>query len=408
MKIYLIVYGCKVNQAEAQRWELMLKSNGYEITNRQDDADLWLINTCAVTHKAEVQSRQIIKKAKDQGIKAIVTGCYVTLYENVDYGKNIKVFPNKRKNEIINEFVAKNESKSLSISRHRAIVKIQDGCSNFCSYCVVPYLRGNPISINRDEVLSEIKQYEQIGIKEIVLSGINLGLYGKDSGSSLNFLLKEILDKTEIPRIRLSSIEINHIDEEFLEVIEDKRICKHLHIPLQSGSDRILKLMNRQYDTITFEKKFNKIINKFPKISIGTDVIIGFPSEKEQDFEHTFKFIENLKFSYLHVFSYSSRPMTTATKLKEQIPESLKRQRAEKLIELGKRLKESYIQQFIDQELEIIVESKKNGFNTGTSDNYIKCIVEGKDIQPGELVRIKVERVENLLAFGSVVNHTKS
>ncbi len=405
MTICFITYGCRVNQAEAQKWELILRSYGYKVTDKKEDADIWIINTCAVTKKAEVQSKRIIKKAEELGIKAIVTGCYVTLV-NVDDDNKIKIFPNINKDNIIKEFNPINRSNNLKISRHRAIIKIQDGCDHFCSYCIVPYLRGKPHSISLDEIIKEINQYEEMGIKEIVLSGINLGLYGKDLNCQLNIniLLREILEKTIISKIRLSSIEIYHIDEEFLEIIGDQRICKHLHIPLQHGSDRVLKFMNRHYDTRTYKTIFNKIVDKYPNISIGTDIIVGYPMETERDFEQTLKFIEELEFSYLHVFSYSSRPLTEASKCKEQVSENVKRLRSEILIDIGKKLKEKYIKRFIGSKLDMVVESKKLGYLAGTSDNYIKCIVKDDKIQPGSLIKIIINNIEGLTAFGSVVN----
>lgn len=405
MTVCFITFGCKVNQSESQKWELILRSYGYNVTDKKENADIWIINTCAVTKKAEVQSKRIIKKAKELGIKAIVTGCYVSLEDIGNYHK-IKVFPNTKKDDIIKEFDPICKSNALEISRHRAIIKIQDGCDLFCSYCIVPYLRGKPRSIPPNDIIKEINQYEEMGIKEVVLSGVNLGLYGKDLNPQLNinFLLREVLEKTMISKIRLSSIEIYHINDEFLEIIGDQRVCKHLHIPLQHGSDRVLKLMNRQYDTMTYKRFFDKIIDKYPNISIGTDIIVGYPSETERDFEDTLRFIEKLEFSYLHVFSYSSRPLTEASKHKDQVSEAVKRLRSEILIDLGKKLKEKYIKRFIGSKLDMVVESKKFGYLAGTSDNYIKCIVKDEKIQPGSLIKIFVNEVQGFAAFGSVVS----
>lgn len=405
MTICFITYGCKVNQAEAQSWELILRSYGYKVTDKKENADIWIINTCAVTQKAEVQSKKIIKKAEDLGVKTIVTGCYVSLV-NFENNKNIKFFNNANKDEIINEFKPTYKDNDLAISRNRGIIKIQDGCNHYCSYCIVPYLRGKPRSVPKIDIIKQIKKYEEIGIQEIVLSGINLGLYGKDTDKkiNINLLLKEILKETKISKIRLSSIEIAHIDEEFLEIIGDQRICKHLHIPIQHGSDKILKLMNRAYNIDTYRGKYNKIVQVYPDIAIGTDVIVGFPFETNKDFENTLKLIEDLKFSYLHVFTYSPRPLTKASKYKEQLHESVKKNRAETMIEVGQKLKENYIKKFIGSKLDVIVESKKRGLFTGTSDNYIKCVIEDENIQPSCLVKIKVNRIENCTAFGTLVN----
>jgi threonylcarbamoyladenosine tRNA methylthiotransferase MtaB len=406
MKICLITYGCKVNQAESQKWERILNTYGYEITDEKDKADLWIINTCVVTHKAEIQSRQIINKAKKLGIKTFVTGCYVNLTENLD-GGNIKFIPNCNKDLIINNFSQINESKNLKISRNRAIIKIQDGCNHYCSYCIVPYLRGKPKSVPPEEILQEIKVYESMGIKEIVLSGINLGLYGVDFSDKkirLNQLLKQILEKTSIHRIRLSSIEINYIENDFLDIIDNQRICKHLHIPLQHGSNRILNLMNRPYNINQYVRKFEEIIKKFPNISIGTDVIVGFPSENEHDFRETLKIIEDLSFSYLHVFPYSRRPFTKASKIGEQVNEKIKKERINILNELSNRKRSEYLKKFLGKIVEVIVESRKNNLNSGTSDNYIKCFFEDSKLQKGDLAKIIINKIDKTQAFGKLVN----
>lgn len=405
MTVCFITYGCKVNQAEAQKWELILRSYGYKITNKKEKADIWIINTCAVTQKAENQSRKIIKRAGELGIEALITGCYVTLTNLTNRNDKLKFFSNHDKNKLLNEFKPLYETNNLTFLRHRGIIKIQDGCDHYCSYCIVPYLRGNPLSIPKEEIIREIKKHEDMGIKEIVLSGINLGLYGKDLKKlNLNNLLKEILEKTKISKIRLSSIEINHIDNEFLEIIGEDRICKHLHIPIQHGSDRILKLMNRAYNTKSFENIFKKIIDLYPKISVGTDIIVGFPSETEKDFENTVNLVKDLNFSYLHVFPYSSRPLTEAAKYKEQLKEDLKKIRTEIMLNLGKELKEKYIRRFIGKEIDVIVESKKSGYFTGTSDNYIKCVLEHENLIPGNLIKILIKKVEDCMAHGTVVN----
>jgi len=406
MKVCFITYGCRVNQAEAQRLEKLLTTKGYVVTSNPEEASLWIINTCAVTHKAEVQSRHIINKAKKLGKKAFVTGCYVELCR-IENSENLKVFSNFEKDSIINNFENLNKSDTLKISRHRAIIKVQDGCNQYCSYCIVPYLRGKPRSYKIEQIMKEIKDYQSIGIKEVVLSGINIGLYGIDYENkiSLNKLLKAILKETSGFRIRLSSIEINHIDQEFLEIISDNRICKHLHIPLQHGSDRILGLMNRRYDAFQFSQIIEKIFKLYPDISIGTDVMVGFPSETEDDFKRTLQLIEKIGFSYLHVFPYSKRPFTKASEMTEQIPENIKRQRADCLIEVGKRKKLEYIKKFIGSELEVIIENKKNGFFSGTSDNYIKCFVDNKKLVAGNIFKVIVNNIKGEYALACLIKN---
>ncbi|MEN2994709.1 MAG: MiaB/RimO family radical SAM methylthiotransferase [Thermodesulfovibrio sp.] len=409
MKISLITYGCKVNQAEAQKWEKFLTSNGYNVTENPEEAELWVINTCAVTKKAEIQSKQIINKAKKLGKKAFVTGCYVELCKFENNLENLKFFSNSEKDNIFKNFENLNKSKTLKISRHRAIVKIQDGCNQYCSYCIVPYLRGKPRSYSIEQIIGEIKDYQSIGIKEVILSGINIGLYGIDYENNMNLkrLLKVILKETSGIRIRLSSIEVNHIDDEFIEVLSDRRICRHLHIPLQHGSDRILQLMNRSYNVSLYEDTIEKIFKLYPDISIGTDIIVGFPSETEEDFKTTLKLIEKMEFSYLHVFPYSKRPFTKASEINEDIPENTKKERTNALIELGKIKKEKYIKKFIGCSLEVLIENKKNGFFSGTSENYIKCLIDDKKelLILGDIFKVRVDFTDGQYAFATVINN---
>lgn len=407
MKLCFITYGCKVNQAESQKWERILRQRGYEVVDNPEIADCWIVNTCAVTQKAEIQSRQIINKAKKASIKAFITGCYVNLVHPKDE-KNLKFFLNNEKDNIINYFKKIDEVPDLTLSRHRAVVKIQDGCNQYCSYCIVPYLRGNPRSYKIEEILNEIKNYEIAGIKEIVLSGINIGLYGIDFQNRLNLnaLIKSILKETTVPRLRLTSIEINNINDEFLEVISDKRLCKHLHIPLQHGSDRILKLMNRPYNSKDFIKKIEKIFNYYPEISIGTDVIVGFPTETDKDFGETLKLIKDIDFSYIHVFTYSKRPYTLASQISEQIPENIKKERSHTLIEIANNKKLNYIKRFLNKELEVIVESKKDNYFTGTSHNYIKCLIKDRDLVPGSIIKFVVENTIATHALGYSIDKT--
>ncbi len=405
MKICLITYGCKVNQAESQKWEKLLGLKGYLITDDENEADCWIINTCAVTHKAEVQSRQIINKAKKLGKRIVVTGCYTEIYKPLE-SENLKVVSNLKKESLTDQFKFLCKSDSLNISRHRAIVKIQDGCNHFCSYCIVPYLRGKPRSYRIEKIISEIKDYESMGIREIVLSGINIGLYGTDFRNTVNlkYLLKIILKETSNFRIRLSSIEQNYIDEEFLDIISDRRICKHLHIPLQHGSDRILYLMNRPYKAFHFIEKIEKILKLYPQIAIGSDIIVGFPSETEEDFKKTLKIVEKIGFSYLHVFTYSERPFTKASKMSEQVPYNVRKERANCLIEVSRRKKSEYVKKFLGSELEVIVENKRNGLFSATSDNYIKCLIDKQELVSGNLIKVYVRDVHGDHAIVDTVN----
>ncbi len=408
MKIAVLTLGCKTNQAESMNMEHALNNAGHQIVEMLEKPDICIINTCTVTSKADYQSRQLINRALKNNAKVIVTGCYAELnneqIKNID--NNIEVIRNNNKSNIINMIPNEYSSGNINFSkyaRHRPAVKVQDGCNYSCSYCAIPMARGRSRSIPIDRVISEIKFYESLGYKEIVLTGIHLGTYGLDlkPKKSLSMLLDNILKNTNIPRIRISSLEIKEIDDKFLELLTEERICKHLHIPLQSGDDNILKLMNRTYSTKDFLSGIERIIKKVPEISIGTDVIVGFPSEGELEFENTKKLIESIPFSYLHVFPYSPRPRTKAVTFSGQVAGAIKKERVTILREIGMAKKEDYIEKNIGKSLDIIVEDRCEDGVIGTAGNYIKVLVtDENNIKEGMLVNVHVLGHKDGIAIG--------
>ncbi len=408
MKIAVLTLGCKTNQAESMNMEHALNNAGHQVVEMLEKPDICIINTCTVTSKADYQSRQLINRALKNNAKVIVTGCYAELnneqIKNID--NNIEVIRNNNKSNIINMIPNEYSSGNINFSRyarHRPAVKVQDGCNYSCSYCAIPMARGRSRSIPIDRVISEIKFYESLGYKEIVLTGIHLGTYGLDlkPKKSLSMLLDNILKNTNIPRIRISSLEIKEIDDKFLELLTEERICKHLHIPLQSGDDNILKLMNRTYSTKDFLSGIERIIKKVPEISIGTDVIVGFPSEGEVEFENTKKLIESIPFSYLHVFPYSPRPRTKAVTFSGQVAGAIKKERVKILREIGMAKKEDYIEKNIGKSLDIIVEDRCEDGVIGTAGNYIKVLVtDENNIKEGMLVNVHVLGHKDGIAIG--------
>lgn len=408
MKIAVLTLGCKTNQAESMNMEHALNNAGHQIVEMLEKPDICIINTCTVTSKADYQSRQLINRALKNNAKVIVTGCYAELnneqIKNID--NNIEVIRNNNKSNIINMIPNEYSSGNINFSkyaRHRPAVKVQDGCNYSCSYCAIPMARGRSRSIPIDRVISEIKFYESLGYKEIVLTGIHLGTYGLDlkPKKSLSMLLDNILKNTNIPRIRISSLEIKEIDDKFLELLTEERICKHLHIPLQSGDDNILKLMNRTYSTKDFLSGIERIIKKVPEISIGTDVIVGFPCEGELEFENTKKLIESIPFSYLHVFPYSPRPRTKAVTFSGQVAGAVKKERVTILREIGMAKKEDYIEKNIGKSLDIIVEDRCEDGVIGTAGNYIKVLVtDENNIKEGMLVNVHVLGHKDGIAIG--------
>jgi len=298
------------------------------------------------------------------------------------------------------------QSSSLNTLRNRPIIKVQVGCNSSCSYCVIPLARGRSKSVPIDEIINEAKYYESLNYNEIVLSGIHLGMYGLDLSPrvSLSTLIKNLLKNTNIPRIRLSSLEISEIDDELLELLLDKRICNHLHVPLQSGDDNILRLMNRSYTSKDYISKILKVKEILPGIAIGADIIVGFPGEGQKEFNNTKSVIEFLGFSYLHVFPYSSRPGTKALKLPGHVPDAVKKERVRSLRAIGMALKIAYIKGHIDKTLDIIVENESGEGVIGTSRNYIKVQlghIEG--IEDGMLVNTLISGHKKDIATGTLV-----
>ena len=420
-KFKIITLGCKVNQCEsAYIYEQLIKAKWKEASDKER-ADLVIINTCIVTQKASRQSRQQIRKAIRENPLAhiIVTGCYAQVYpeELLNIEGISLIVGNKEKSQIpklikngfsdkliVYEF-SKNEpfvnmTPTRFFNRSRAFLKIQDGCESYCSYCIVPYARGPLRSMRIEDVIDAIKQFADRGYKEVVLTGIHLGKYGIERGESLEMLLKEIVKKRFPLRIRLSSIEPNEVTDELLELISCENICKHLHIPLQSGDNRILRYMNRNYTREEFEELIMKIYKKNPYIAIGTDVIVGFPGEDSVAYKNTLSLLKRLPISYLHVFSYSDRPKTKAFYMKEKIPGAVVKERVKELRQLSKKKRAEFIKRCIGKVFDIIVESSKDGFLEGLSDNYIRVLIPKKTSEL--LLRVKIEDIKEEFAIGSI------
>ena len=294
--------------------------------------------------------------------------------------------------------------------RHRPTIKVQDGCNNACSYCIIPSARGRSKSINPHEIIDEIKQLESLGFEEIVLSGIHLGIYGKDLNLDWNLakLLEEILSVTSKVRIRLSSIEIIELNDHLINVLTHDRICRHLHIPLQSADDTILARMNRSYTVKDYSQILNKITRQFNNISIGTDIIVGFPTEEESHFNNTMSFLDSQPFTYLHVFPFSPRPGTVAANMKPQVSNLLKKQRVLAARKLSLLKKSTFLKANIGLNHEIIVETVNESGIIGTTSNYIKVLAPlDYAMTPGRLVRIRITEVDNEKASGVPVNNVQ-
>ena len=395
---YITSLGCKVNSYEIDAIKDDLVNNGYVFTNEQQ-ASFIIVNTCCVTNTAASKSRQKINSIhkNNPNAKIIVMGCYVQGFESeakqIEGVKlligtkdrhKIKDYLNELNEQVslvddVKDFV---EYENLSIdSKHentRAYLKIQDGCNNFCSYCIIPYVRGTIKSRDRNEVLNEAKRLISLGYKEIVLTGIHTGSYGKDLiGYTFSDLVEELLEVKGLYRLRISSIEESEIDDKLITLLStNDKLAKHLHIPLQAGSDHVLKLMNRKYDLNTFISNVKKIQTLLPDIAITTDVIVGFPQESDEDFNMTLSTCKTLQFSKIHVFPFSSRKGTVASKMPNQINGIIKKQRAKQLIALSDSLNEKYNNKYVNKTLDVLVEEKVDNYYVGHTSNFIKVLIE--------------------------------
>lgn len=409
MKFYIDFLGCKVNSYEIEAIAFDLKQHGYVEVRLEDNPDIIILNTCAVTETSSAKSRKLIKRYKKNFPNAIlvVMGCYSQYdYDYISKELHVEIVigtSNRYKIYDLIENYLKNKKciclhddfkniktyEAINLDKYfektRAYVKIQDGCDNFCTYCLIPYVRGRSRSRNKEDILKEISTLIKNGYKEIIITGIDLGSYGKDlnNGETFSLLLKEILENNpNLYRIRISSIEESQIDDLFLELLRKyKNIANHLHIPLQSGSSKILKKMNRKYNLDDFIAKINKIRQIRPDISITTDVIVGFPGENDEEFIETYNFIKKIKFSKVHVFPYSDRVGTIASKLDEKVDMLEKKLRVLRLINLSNRLKKDYEKHFYNQNIEFLFESfntKLNGF-VGHSSNYLECVISSNE-----------------------------
>lgn len=409
MKVSVLTLGCRVNQSESSVIEGTLKENGITIVDLKEKPDICVVNTCTVTAKSDYNSRQLIKKAAKTGAKVIVTGCYSHLRNDEvrSIPGVIELVDNTRKYEIVNIITGKENDLIFShFSRSRPHLKVQDGCNFRCSYCSVPLARGKSKSIPLDEILKRVKTIEAAGYNEVVLTGVHLGSYGKDleDKAYLKHLLKFILKSSYIKRIRLSSLEINEVDDELIELLQDIRLCSHIHLPLQSGSDKILQLMKRNYTLSEFSSKAHLIHSKVDNISIGSDIIVGFPGEGNEEFMNTYDFLNSFPFSYLHIFPFSARPDTEAGKMLDRVQNSIIKDRLDKLIELSRTKKRAYLQKQLHSVLDVIIEEKSNdGYAIGTSGNYIKVSMPFDNTIKGSIVFVRTLRASDNLLEGFII-----
>jgi len=397
-KVSFYTVGCKLNQYETELIAEKLEELGFERVDWAEDADLYIINSCMVTHRAAADSRRkmFAARKKSPHAKVVITGCYAQIERDklADIVDVDLVIGNDQKEEFIHSLshlfpeiaaddLTSGVNKVRGLYKHtRALIKIQDGCNQKCSYCVIPLGRGSERSRNESEIIEEIMLVRENGFKEIVLTGVHIGRYNA-GGFDLTGLLRRILDQTDMERIRLSSLEVNEIGAEFIELAaENERLCPHFHIPLQSGSDKILRAMNRPYKTARYLETITEIKEHLPRIMIGADVIVGFPGEREAEFEETMTFVENSPIDYLHVFSYSDHPQAASFQFSGKVLSQEIKSRNSLLTGLGDLKWRNFLISQLDRELPVLIEkrlTRDSGMLTGLSDNYIRVECDGSE-----------------------------
>jgi threonylcarbamoyladenosine tRNA methylthiotransferase MtaB len=420
--------GCKVNQFETETMEGLFKKSGYEIVPFEEKADFYVINTCSVTSLGDRKSRQIIRRAQRTNENAIIAvcGCYSQVHpEEIKAIEGVRVVLGTKERSKIVEYVERaaredgildevgnimdsHEFEDIPIydmpQRTRAFLKIEDGCQNFCSYCIIPYARGPVKSRHLDKIYSEAKKLVAAGFKEIVLTGIHLGAYGRDLPGDIDLAdaCREVLKVEGLKRLRLSSLESIEVSPALFQLIrDDERFCAHLHLPLQAGSDSVLKDMNRHYDTAEFGRLIARIENEIPGVAVSTDIIVGFPGETEEQFADSLKFVEQMNFSRMHVFPYSKRSGTPAAARKDQVPEQVKKERAHRMQELASRKTEEFHKSFLGQTMRVLFETNNDGITDGLTDNYIRVYTDSP-VESGEIYEVTLEKLYKDGVWGTV------
>ena len=420
MKLCIKTLGCKVNAYESELIVERFVNAGYELTDDASLANVIVVNTCTVTNQADSKSRKIIRQCRRENSDAIlvVCGCSAEHHKDELFDLDIDILiGNKDKSKIVelvnafkegNEKVSKfydlrsTEFEDMRINnfegKTRGFVKIQDGCNNFCSYCIIPFMRGNIRSKDINVAIDEINCLANNGYQEIVLTGIHTGSYGDGEDFDIVDLIREVSKNDNLKRIRISSIEITELDEKFMEELRvNPKICDHMHVPIQSGSNDVLKLMNRKYNIDEYKKKIDVLRSIRPDINITTDLIVGFPEETDDNHLETIGNLKNIGYSKIHTFPYSMRSGTKASLMK-QVNDTVKKNRTHEVLELSDKLESEYYKKFIDKELEVLVEDGFSGFTS----NYIKVHLD-KECEVNTFVKVKIDNVDGICVNGNVI-----
>lgn len=432
-KVSFITLGCKVNQYDSDAMRTLFMKNGYEQAGENDDADVYVVNTCSVTSIGDRKSRQMVRRIRREHPDSViaVAGCYAQvapeIFEQmgdvdvivgaqnrsyiVDYVEQAKNRTDKKPlNQVVDIMKVKTfENMSVDAEgevKTRAFIKVQEGCDNYCTFCIIPYARGRLKSRLQKDAVEEIKRLVSQGYREVVLTGIHLGNYGKDlrDGTSLATLVDELVKIPDLLRIRLGSIESVELSEELLRIMkEEPKVCRHLHLPLQAGSDAVLRGMNRHYRLPEFKKLISEIRERIPGVALTTDLIVGFPGETEENFKETLETLKEIKFSGIHVFPYSKRTGTPAASYPNQVSNEEKKNRVHRVQELEKEIALEYRKNFLGEIVHVLAEEEKDGFFEGVTDEYIRCSIHSDGIERGKLYPVKVTEITDDGMIGVVV-----
>jgi len=399
--IALETVGCKLNQAESQLFARQFAEAGYRLVAADNGADVYILNTCTVTHVADGKCRRLLNQARRRNPDALVVavGCYVerarqdlARMDGVDL-----VLDNNQKMNLVplleeSGYLSRPSAGAASAHadfRTRAFVRVQDGCNNFCSYCIVPLVRGRERSIPADQVLAEVKQRVADGDKEVVLTGTEIGSYS-DEGIGLEGLLKRILEETEIARLRLSSLQPQEISAELVGLWHDERLCRHFHLSLQSGSDAVLERMGRRYSAADYKRAVDLIRKAVPRVAITTDIIVGFPGETEAEFQESYKFAKQMRFARIHVFPYSPRPGTRAAAMPGKVEDRVKQERSRKMLALGRQGVRNFRREFLGKTVMVLWEKESCGVWSGLTDNYIRVFTKSDKDLTNQILPVKL------------------
>lgn len=429
-KVAFYTLGCKVNQYETEAMLEMFEKNGYENVPSEDYADVYVINTCTVTHMSDRKSRQYIRRVKKKNPDSIiaVVGCYsqispeeildiedvnlvmgtndrrsiVDKVENIDSGSKVST---------VDDIMKVREFEEIEINqtngKTRAFIKIQDGCDRYCSYCIIPYARGRIRSRDRRSIMDEIRKLAENGYKEVVLTGIHVASYGRDLEEDIDILtiIKDVNEVDGIERIRLSSVEPVLFTEDFIDQISKiDKLVPHYHLSLQSGCDATLKRMNRRYTTEEYRRTVDNLRSRIPRVSLTTDVIVGFPGETNEEFSETLDYLKDLKLMHMHVFKYSPRKGTPAASMKDQVDPQMKQMRSDSLLALSTKNFRLFADQFKDTDLKVLFEEvDKDGYYEGLTDNYMRIKVRSDQDIRGQILPVRIEEICDDYCIGDLV-----